>query len=347
MDDAAVSSATEELRATRARWSPPARWNASRTAAWPARSAPPSTALQNTVVSTTPGRVASPAVAARASAAALPPVSAGASAASSSSSTMNGRSASTSRGALPTCASVIPRCSSSVHRLLAGPFRLGLLYGKDDLESSIPRRRLQSDLAAMAADDDLPRDVQAQAGPFPDLLGGEERLEDAGPDLVGHPGTGVPDLDHDAIVLDGGGSHRELAVPAHRVGRIVDEVRPDLVQLSGKSRDPRQAAVVVTDDLDVVAELVTEHRQRGIEPFVHVERLERGSVHLRVLLGRGEKPGDAPGGIRVLVEHAVGFQGTDGIGQPDLQVRRRQHLRKALEPIQVDTGCDQRRRDVP
>src|SRR6059058_1468395 len=40
----------------------------------------------------------------------------------------------------------------------------GLLYGKDDLEPRVARRRLQPDLAAVAADDDLPRDVEAEAG---------------------------------------------------------------------------------------------------------------------------------------------------------------------------------------
>ena len=80
---------------------------------------------------------------------------------------------------------------------------------------------------------------------------------------------------------------------------------------------------------------------------MHVERLERGAVHLRVLLGRSEQPRDAPDGLGDLVEQAVGLQGPHGIGQADLQVWGRQHLRKALEPTQIHAGGDQRGCDVP
>ena len=64
IDDVAMSSTTDELRATSDFWSPPARSKASRTAACPATSAPASIASENAVVSTTPGRDASPAAAA-------------------------------------------------------------------------------------------------------------------------------------------------------------------------------------------------------------------------------------------------------------------------------------------
>ena len=69
---------------------PPARSKASRTAGCRAMSAPASTASENAVVRTTPGNVAMPRFAARASAAALPPVSAGSTAAGSRRSTTNG-----------------------------------------------------------------------------------------------------------------------------------------------------------------------------------------------------------------------------------------------------------------
>ena len=73
IDESAVSSTTDELRATRLRSSPPARRNASATAGWPSTGAPASTSSQNAVVSTNPPSVASPAPSARARAAALPP----------------------------------------------------------------------------------------------------------------------------------------------------------------------------------------------------------------------------------------------------------------------------------
>ena len=63
---------------------------------------------------------------------------------------------------------------------------------------------------------------------------------------------------------------------------------------------------------------------------MHVERLERCAVHLRVLLGRGEQPRDAPDGVGDLVEQAVGLQGPHRVGQADLEVRRRHHLSRSV-----------------
>src|SRR5215510_8880011 len=74
IDDSAVSSTSDELRATRSRSSPPASSNACRTAGCPATEAPASTSSQNAVVRTSPPSVRSPATCARARAAALPPV---------------------------------------------------------------------------------------------------------------------------------------------------------------------------------------------------------------------------------------------------------------------------------
>src|SRR5207342_1210316 len=102
----------------------------------------------------------------------------------------------------------------------------------------------ETDLAVVAADHDLPGDVEAEAGSLADILGGEERLEHTGADLVGHAGAGVADLHHDAVFAEGRGSHRELAVTLHGIGRVVDEVRPDLVELPGECGDLRETALV-------------------------------------------------------------------------------------------------------
>ena len=112
IDDVAMSSTTEELRATSARWSPPMRSKASRTAAWPPTAAPASMASENAVVSTTPGRHRQTGGATPGQRLRLAARQRGSSAAASSRATTNGRSVS---GAL------VGRCARSPH-LMATPF---------------------------------------------------------------------------------------------------------------------------------------------------------------------------------------------------------------------------------
>src|SRR5689334_5172478 len=58
--------------------------------------------------------------------------------------------------------------------------------------------------AAVPLLDDPPGDVEPEAGALADLLGGEERLEGPGCDVVGHPGSGVRELDDDVVTLGPG-----------------------------------------------------------------------------------------------------------------------------------------------
>jgi hypothetical protein len=136
-------------------------------------------------------------------------------------------------------------------------------------------------------------------------------------------------------------------VAAHGVDGVVDQVGPDLVELAGEGEDVRQRAVVVAHHLDAVVQLVAEHGERGVEAVVHVEGLQRGPVHLRVLLGRGQQVGDAGGCLADLVQQAVGLQGPHGVGEPVPHVRGRDGLGQALEPLIADAGGHQRGCVVP
>ena len=49
---------------------------------------------------------------------------------------------------------------------------------------------------------------------------------------------------------------RSVPLAVHGVDRVVDQVRPDLVELAGVGLDPRHVGAVVADDGDAVAELV-------------------------------------------------------------------------------------------
>ena len=59
-------------------------------------------------------------------------------------------------------------------------------------EAGVAGHGLDRQVAAVPRDDDAIRDVQAQPGALADRLGGEERLEDALPDLGGMPGPVSP-----------------------------------------------------------------------------------------------------------------------------------------------------------
>ena len=139
-------------------------------------------------------------------------------------------------------------------------------------------------------DDDAPGDVQAQPGALADRFGGEEGFEDPRDVLGRDARAGVADLDLGGVVVPAG-ADGERARPVHRLDRVVDQVRPDLVELRAVHRHVGQRAVVLLDHRDA-GQLAAEHDQRAVEQFVDVEHLERGAVHLRVLLGRADQRRD-------------------------------------------------------
>ncbi|HQR28632.1 MAG TPA: AMP-binding protein, partial [Nocardioides sp.] len=63
------------------------------------------------------------------------------------------------------------------------------------------------------------------------------------------------------VVAVGAGRHGEHAPAGHRVDRVVDEVGPHLVQLTGHRLDARQRGRVVLLDPDAGAQLVRHDRQ--------------------------------------------------------------------------------------
>ena len=148
--------------------------------------------------------------------------------------------------------------------------------------------------------------------PWPTGLVVKNGVEHARPLLGRDPGPVVPDLDAHAVPLPPG-AQREPPAVVHGVDGVVDEVRPDLVQLRAGGLDRRQVGVEVADDLDVLlAQLVPEQRERALEAGLDVHR-----------------PGGAPG------------RGTSSCG------RRRRGRRCARSPPPARAGacaCRRRRR---
>ena len=66
---------------------------------------------------------------------------------------------------------------------------------------------------------------------------------------AGMPGPVVDDAHDDALPLAARG-HLDPAGVGDRIERVVDEVRPDLVELAGKATDARQVGFNVDGDGD-------------------------------------------------------------------------------------------------
>jgi hypothetical protein len=73
--------------------------------------------------------------------------------------------------------------------------------------------------------------VQAYSRAFADALGREEWLKEMRLHDVGNAGSIVDNLNENQIELPGR-SNDQLAFAAHGIDGIVDEIRPDLVQVT-------------------------------------------------------------------------------------------------------------------
>ena len=118
----------------------------------------------------------------------------------------------------------------------------------------------------MSDDHDPVGDVKPQARAPAGLLGREEGVEDPVHDPVGYSGSVVGHLHCHTVAVAGGGDPDATdgrvflgCTPLRdRVGGVVDEVRPDLVQLAAARLDAVQVSFVVAlhdDSAELVAEI--------------------------------------------------------------------------------------------
>src|SRR5579864_4421899 len=124
---------------------------------------------------------------------------------------------------------------------------VGTRHGKPHREHCIAGYGTQRDVALVLCDDDAVGDVEAQPAPLAYLLGGEERLEDAGLDLRRDSKTVVADLDHRILTLLAR-ANAQLTFAIHGVDGVVDQIGPDLVQFGASGGNSRQRAIVVPHD---------------------------------------------------------------------------------------------------
>src|SRR5882757_7442566 len=118
-------------------------------------------------------------------------------------------------------------------------------------EAGIARHRLHAQIPTMFLHDDVPRQIQPEAGALADWFGGEERLEDVLAYLLGDTGPGVADLDAGQLLaFPTSADGQSAALVAHRCQRVVDDVGPDLVEIAWKARDFGKRLVEFLDHCD-------------------------------------------------------------------------------------------------
>ena len=172
-----------------------------------------------------------------------------------------------------------------------------------DLEAGLARAGAHLDPAPVAAHH-VVGDVQPEPGAAARRLGRVEGLEDPLADLRGHPRPVVTDLD-DHVAVAREGADLDPAVAAHRIDRVVEDVRPHLVELAAERLDRRQPGLVVAHDLDPALELGAQDDQRVLQAGRHVHLLDRCLVHVRVVLDRPDDLGDPAGAGADLVDEGM------------------------------------------
>src|SRR3954470_10988590 len=116
-----------------------------------------------------------------------------------------------------------------------------------DLYDGTTGGRVDTDAASVALLDDAPGDVEPQTGVG--LLRGEEGVEGTAGHHWCHSRTAVGDLDEEVLVVPPD-RHPQGPHTVHGVQGVVDDVRPDLVELPGVGLDHRNVGVVLAQDRD-------------------------------------------------------------------------------------------------
>src|SRR5829696_9622443 len=147
-------------------------------------------------------------------------------------------------------------------------------YRQPDLKAGVAGSREDADIPTVSADDDPVAHVQTETCALADILGGEERLEDALLDLLGYAGSVVRDLDQQSIAFVGRAEpYAAGLVPVgNSIYGVVYQVRPNLVEFAPVGGDAGQTLVIVALDLDA-SWSVSEYRESVLESFVYVNLL--------------------------------------------------------------------------
>lgn len=106
----------------------------------------------------------------------------------------------------------------------------GICPWKPYLKASVARIGTNLNVTAMLSDDGL-YSVQPQTSSFTNALGREKWIKDMGLYLRRNSRAAIADFDHNIVVI-AESSHPKFTLTEHGVDRVLDEVGPDLIQLS-------------------------------------------------------------------------------------------------------------------
>src|SRR5262250_1440333 len=97
--------------------------------------------------------------------------------------------------------------------------------------------------------------VQTQAGAFSNSLGGKKRFKYMGLDIRWNSGTVIANLNHHtpAVAIS---VYPKFAPAVHRIDGIVNDVGPNLIQLTAERIHEKRHRVVITLDFHAALELV-------------------------------------------------------------------------------------------
>src|SRR5439155_19756928 len=126
--------------------------------------------------------------------------------------------------------------------------------------------------------DDAVSDGQTEARALPDLLGGEERVEDPPLQPGRNPGSGIGERELRRGGADPTRNANRLAWRiSHRVARVRQQVDEHLLHLDGISYDPGLLRPQVEGDRDLAQpELLLHERKRPLDDLPQGHRLAAG-----------------------------------------------------------------------
>ena len=123
-------------------------------------------------------------------------------------------------------------------------------------------------------------DHQTQARSRPNSFGGVERLEDMRLHFGRNAAAVVGNL-HDHLVVIQERSDTDFSRPFDRVNGVVEQIGPHLVEFAAVSQDARNRAIILARDRHLL-EFMAKHRQRVLEPLVHIKLLHGRLVHVGI-----------------------------------------------------------------
>src|SRR5207244_3670307 len=167
----------------------------------------------------------------------------------------------------------------------------GLFEGKPDSEAGLPRLGLHFDEAVVPSYDTA-NGIESQARAFTDLLRCEKRVEDARLDVLRNSGPVVFNFNH-GIVQFLARFDLQLALALHRIDGVVDQVGPNLIQLSTVCADAGQRSFVVSRDNNAIFHAVRKNLERIVQVLAQIHFLQGSLVHVRVALYRGDQFADS------------------------------------------------------